>query len=495
MMEKRQWYYRGSLKSCNYSCSYCPFSKKRGSSRELETDREQFFRFIKRLEELEEKRAAVQIVPYGEGMIHAYYWEGLARLSNISGMEAVGAQSNLSFPVEKMLDHFLEKGGQLQKLRLWGTFHPEMTSVEQFWQQCEYLSKRQVTYCVGAVGNPANLPQIQRLRKKLDASIYLWINRMEGLGRNYRQEEVRQFREIDGYFDLELRHYRSDETLCGNQIFVEADGSMRRCNLCKPGNQNQNLYEVLPEYKQLSCTRKECGCYLAYNNRGEREQLFFQPYPAFRIPAYPRAVFLDVDGTLVPEGQSQIDGETCQKIRKLAHHSRIYLATSLPLERALQKAGGIGEVLSGGVFANGGRCIVFQNPKGEVLYDKITPMERGWIQDAERSRKKYGYHLHVYEREGCVYKVTLSFPRKKVIKQELNEAFLQEMMEDLGVAKECRWYVEDHCVEIINKDRGKLAGILEIMKEMGYQKDEVFVAGNSGEDEEMLRYFPWSLRV
>ena len=30
----RQWYYRGSLDSCNYSCNYCPFSKKHKCSRE-----------------------------------------------------------------------------------------------------------------------------------------------------------------------------------------------------------------------------------------------------------------------------------------------------------------------------------------------------------------------------------------------------------------------------------------------------------------------------
>lgn len=493
MKQNRQWYYRGSLKSCNYSCSYCPFSKKKSSSGALETDREQFFRFIERLEGLGEKQAAVQIVLYGEALIHSYYWEGLARLSNISGMEAVGAQSNLSFPVEKMLDHFLEKGGQLKKLRLWGTFHPEMTSVERFLQQCEYLSKRQVTYCVGAVGDPVHLPEIQRLRKKLDASVYLWINKMDGLGRNYTEEEIAQFLEMDEYFDLELRHYRSDVNFCGNQIFVEADGSMRRCNLCRPGK--ENLYEMLAGSDTLSCTRKECSCYLAYNNRRERELLFFEPYPAFRIPVYPRAVFLDVDGTLVQEGQKQITEEACRQIKALSKHSALYLATSLPLERALQKVRGIHEVLSGGVFANGGRCIVFQDGERDFYYDRITPMEGDWIKYAEQFRKKYGYHLHVYEKEGKVYKVTLSFPKKKALKKELDEIFLQELIAELRLSEECRWYVEDHCVEIINKDRGKLAGILEIMEEMRYRKDEIFVAGNAGQDQEMLTYFPWSVRV
>ncbi len=37
--------YRGSLKSCNYRCSYCPFSKHRASVQELEKDRQNFGRF------------------------------------------------------------------------------------------------------------------------------------------------------------------------------------------------------------------------------------------------------------------------------------------------------------------------------------------------------------------------------------------------------------------------------------------------------------------
>ena len=37
--------YRGSLKSCNYRCNYCPFSKHPRSERELLRDREQWFRF------------------------------------------------------------------------------------------------------------------------------------------------------------------------------------------------------------------------------------------------------------------------------------------------------------------------------------------------------------------------------------------------------------------------------------------------------------------
>ena len=40
-MNAKTLLYRGSLKSCNYHCSYCPFSKHPQSMRELTIEKEQ----------------------------------------------------------------------------------------------------------------------------------------------------------------------------------------------------------------------------------------------------------------------------------------------------------------------------------------------------------------------------------------------------------------------------------------------------------------------
>lgn len=485
--ELRMWYYRGSLKFCNYSCSYCPFSKKAGSSSILNTDRENFFRFIERLEQLENLRGAVQIVPYGEALIHQYYWEGLARLSRHPGIEAVGAQSNFSFPVDRMLQHFINQGGNVEKLRLWGTFHPEMTTREAFVNQCEMLSKWKVAYCVGAVGVPTQIAEIQRLREQLPSNVYLWINKMDGLGRNYTEEEIQQILAIDEYFDLELRHHMADASTCGNQIFVEADGTLRRCNICKSGS--WNLYDANHTLPQpLPCTRKECSCYLAYNNRQEPELLFFQPYPAFRIPKYPRAVFLDIDGTLIPEGEKQLSSEQLRKLRALAKHSSIYLATARPMQDALRKVQGLQDILAGGVFASGGRCV-------SSLGDEIYPMETDWLDQAELQQKAYGFRIHTYQKDGQIYKITLTLPAQRFSNQAELELFAKELMENLHIPQECRWFVENHCIQVVRRDRGKLEGILEIMRRMGCEKEEIMVAGNAEEDRAMLEYFPWSVKV
>ena len=70
---KRQWYYRGSLKSCNYSCSYCPFSKRKGSAKEYQEDKRALFSFVDVMTK-EGRAGAVNIIgkllPYLAKILH-----------------------------------------------------------------------------------------------------------------------------------------------------------------------------------------------------------------------------------------------------------------------------------------------------------------------------------------------------------------------------------------------------------------------------------------
>ena len=135
----RQWYYRGSLESCNYSCSYCPFSKKPQSSKELEKDKENLVQFVSALLDKENgvsRECAVQIVPYGEALIHKYYWQEMALLSRSPLIEALGAQTNLSFDVDTMIKVFIRNNGIISKLKLWCTFHPSMVTIDKLLCWC-----------------------------------------------------------------------------------------------------------------------------------------------------------------------------------------------------------------------------------------------------------------------------------------------------------------------------------------------------------------------
>ena len=480
----KQIYYRGSLKFCNYSCSYCPFSKTGRSERQLAGDKRQWELFIEAMRN-QSFSGAIQVVPYGEALIHEYYWEGLAELSGIKSVQAVGAQSNFSFPVKRMLHIYQTCGGNTHKLRLWGTFHPEMTSVEEFLRQCQVLLEEGISFCVGAVGVPEHVDVLRQLREGLDESVYMWINRMDGLGRNYSEAEKQAFIQMDEYFELELRHFPPDSAACQGAVFVEGDGSMRQCNLCheKIGNlytdglPTQGLKEVFRE----RCRRRSCDCFLSYGSRTDIPELFFfQPFPAFRIPSYKKAVFFDVDGTIVADGNRRISEKAAEKIRRLAVHSRIFLATSLPYEMAMRKVEPIAACIEGGVFAGGAELRV-------GTWKKIMPLDQSWLSVIRRKAAEYHYRFRSYHRGKILYKITLTASEPD------NE--IQKKMSGWNPEIPIRIICEDGRIQLTAAGTGKFQGVQEICRREGINITEIAVFGNGESDVEMIEKVPCSLHL
>lgn len=492
---KRQWYYRGSLKYCNYSCSYCPFSKRSCSRAGIQKDKEAFFRFTDRML-VQKCEGAVLVVPYGEALLYPHYWEGLATLSQSARIDAAGAQSNFSFPAKQMLAVYRACGGDLQKLRLWGTFHPEMTSARQFADQCLYLASQGISYCAGAVGDPRQMDEIRMLRDLLPDNAYLWINRMDGCKQKYTDAQVKAFSEIDPFFSQELAHHRANPAACGENRFVEANGSMRRCNISRQsiGNFYEEPYADAKEEDLRVCTKKECACYLAYCNRKDVILPFFGQYPAFRIPAYPKAAFFDIDGTLVPKGEKQITEETARRLLHLSKRCEIFLATSLPLSYAKRKLASVWHVIRGGVFANGGRRLILECSGAGGTLDVITPMNTDWLAAAKELGKRHGFTAHTYQKGGEVYKVTLAF-RPGRAGTGRTEAKRRNLAHLLKIPDSCRILWEEGRMQITKQGTGKLEGILEICRELGYRKEEAAVFGDSENDTEMLDYFNGTGRV
>ncbi|MFG6395096.1 MAG: STM4011 family radical SAM protein [Lachnospiraceae bacterium] len=482
-----QWYYRGSLDSCNYSCSYCPFSKKPQCSRKgLLKDEESLVSFVDAITSkicAGKNKCAVQIVPYGEALIYKYYWRELARLTCSNYIEAAGAQTNLSFNIDRMLGWFEKNNGRINKLRLWCTFHPQMVTESQFLSQCRKLSAYGILYCVGTVGVPGQEKSILSLRKKLPEDVYLWINKMDGLGRRYIEEEIKTFTLIDEYFETGLKHYKADTSRCMDSLFVEADGSVRRCNTCIPGKDGK------------ACIRKECSCYLSYCNQDIPELVFFNPYPAFRIPQYKKAVFFDIDGTLINNGDSIITENTKKLLKRLSLHSKIFLATSLPYKDALRKTAPAANIISGGVFAHGG-LLITHTEKGD-LHKKIFPLKYKYINQLKKDALKHGYLLHIYSEKDIVYKITLSFNRNKNISSGKRDIMAMSVAKKFGFCnkRHCtkegiNVIIEDGCIQIISIMAGKKEGIMHICNKMGYKPDEIAVFGNSASDIPMLKG-PW----
>lgn len=493
MTQRIQYYYRGSLKSCNYSCSYCPFSKHRMTQREMEEDEKNLSRFtdmlLQRMDRavLREEYAAVLVVPYGEALLHPWYWKELARLSRHPGIEAVGAQSNFSFVPERMLAVFLDNGGVLPKLRLWGTFHPQMVSVDGFVGRCEQLKAQGVAFCAGAVGVPAHLEKIRLLRERLPEDVYLWVNRMDGMGRAYTERERKAFLEIDEYFHLELLHHRANAGTCVRSVFVEAGKGMRRCNISR--RMAVDFASFVQEDAgcregETGCGRKECSCFLAYCNHHMPDLLFFEPYPAFRLPWYPKAAFFDVDGTLVTEG-GKIQPEIARRLKALARHSRIYLVTSLPPADARRRTAAVWEDLSGGAFA-GGAVIRLRSTEGEGWQETAVPLDMGELAGVCSSMKEAGCHISMYRKGDSTYKITV---RPKRWTEEREWHLQWEFPES------CQVLWEGRHLQITGKGTGKLNAVKSICAQMGYGRGEVFVAGDSEADMPMLEYYPHSMKL
>lgn len=480
--------YRGSLKSCNYHCSYCPFSKHPITKRELEKDKSDWIRFCQSLTARAETFGlfAVMIVPYGEAMIHSWYWEGLGILSKLPQIEAIGIQTNLSFSLDDFLTEFSQSGGVTEKLRLWATFHPEMISPEAFAQACQNVRNAGILLSAGAVGVPENLPLLTRLRSLLPPSIYLWINKMDGLKRPYTQVEEQQFTAIDPLFVRELPPVPADKSRCCHRLFIESSGIMRTCNLTAPlpGNWYQEPFAIpSPE-----CRRKTCSCYLAYAGRDDFvNHLLFGRYPLFRIPRRYRAVFLDIDGTILPQGATQIPPLTAAALQAFYQAEiPLFFATNLPLPQARRKCREIWHLFSGGIFAGGAHLRFSQE-------EQICPLEPALVHHLNQQRSRFYFRLSVYRQKTILCKITLSRPQNcPWTPQEIHA--LSAVLPPALLGK-IRIIHEENRLQFIDANAGKAQGIRTLCTKLNIPLQQTAAVGNIPEDREMLSLCGTSIAI
>ncbi|MDR0659883.1 MAG: STM4011 family radical SAM protein [Prevotellaceae bacterium] len=170
-------YYRGFLKSCNYSCSYCPFAKRPVSQKELEKDKEAISRFILWVKR-QKNTLSIMFVPYGEALMHIHYIKAFASLSKMPHVTAISCQTNLSLNADKFIKRLNEENADLSKINLWTTFHSEMVNKENFVEKIHYLNQH-IDLCAGIAGSPQTIAEAADLRKLLPKSVYLWVNAMD----------------------------------------------------------------------------------------------------------------------------------------------------------------------------------------------------------------------------------------------------------------------------------------------------------------------------
>lgn len=482
--------YRGSLKSCNYGCSYCPFSKHRMSERELEEDRRSWLRFVDSLvgERPRREYGALMVAPYGEALIHPWYPEGLGRVSSAEWMDAVGAQTNLSFSLRDFLERFCQSGGRLEKMRLWATFHPEMTGAEEFADRCRRAREAGISLCAGGVGVPENIGELKKLRKLLPEEIYLWVNKMDGLRRRYTETEKAELLEVDPWFWRELLPVAAEPGKCGNRVFVESDGRQRICNIGQVlgeswyGPDGEEKGESGPEQ---SCGRRQCSCYLAYGGREDwRNRIIFGAYPIFRIPRRLKAVFLDIDGTLISDRGGEIDESTLFMLQTLLQEkTMLFFATTLPCEDARRRCKKIWHLFDGGIFAGGAHVLLRGKGRQEEYFYRIR---EDYVSRLEALKKEYGFRVLAYGKGKGLYKLTLLRPAARPWSREEEER-LRLSLEPEGEG-EIRWIRESNCLQMVAAQAGKGAGVRMICRWLGISFQEAAAAGDSEEDRAMMDY-------
>ncbi|MGC3961071.1 MAG: STM4011 family radical SAM protein [Verrucomicrobiota bacterium] len=259
--------YRGSLSSCNYECSYCPFAKTTNTRAELLQDERELERFVTWVTG-QQRRIGILITPWGEALIHHYYRRAMTTLSHQPHVYRVAIQTNLSAP----LDDFANANHNT--LALWTTFHPAQTTLLRFVARCRELDAAGIRYSVGVVGLREHFDAIEQLRQNLRPEIYLWVNAYKRQPDYYQPEEISRLQAIDPYFHWNLHRYSSGGKSCtaGETSFtVDGDGQVRRCHFIEAVIGNIYAADFPKCLAPRLCSNATCGCHIGYVHRPELE--------------------------------------------------------------------------------------------------------------------------------------------------------------------------------------------------------------------------------
>lgn len=259
--------WRGPLATCNYSCHYCPFAKRRESATQRDADERALERFVNWVSRRPaDDRLSILFMPWGEALTRRRYRDALATLSHLEQVQRVAIQTNLACAPDWLAPI------DPTRLALWATWHPSQTPLDGFIKRVQILASRHIRLSVGMVGIMDAVDDAERLRQRLPGDIYLWINAHQGVRGYYDspagREAAARFRNIDPLFDFTLTPQRSFARACGagqTVVSVDGDGVIRRCHfiskaigqLYEPGS----LEEAL---KPRPCTRAACRCFTGF---------------------------------------------------------------------------------------------------------------------------------------------------------------------------------------------------------------------------------------
>lgn len=257
-------YYRGSLASCNYACSYCPFAKRRDSRASLARDAAEVARFVAWCAQ-QTRPLRVLFTPWGEALVRRHYRVAMLSLAALPQVHQVAVQTNLAGPLSWLAQ------ATPGKLALWCTFHPEQCPQQRFLARVTRLQQMGIAHSVGMVALRDSLAQIVALRAALPPETYLWLNAYDRRGPGYYSADMLQaLQQIDPWFDFNRRPLPSRGKPCragSEALSVDGAGEVQRCHFLP--QRLGNLYQIpLSQLLQEQpCSRFKCDCFLGYAHR------------------------------------------------------------------------------------------------------------------------------------------------------------------------------------------------------------------------------------
>lgn len=265
--------YRGTLSSCNYACSYCPFAKKQDTAEQLARDAREVARFTAWVAE-QRRAVSVLFTPWGEALVRRHYRTAMQALAALPHVRQVALQTNLSGPLNWLREM---DDASRAKIGLWCTFHPDQTTTKRFLERCAHLDAMGVRYSVGVVALHAHYDAIRVLRLALPAHVYLWLNAYDRRGPGYHTaQDLAWLDAVDPWFVQSRRPApsRGKGCLAGETaLSVDGDGTLARCHFLS--ERLGNLYEddLADVLQERTCPRFKCDCYIGY---AQRKDLPFQ---------------------------------------------------------------------------------------------------------------------------------------------------------------------------------------------------------------------------
>lgn len=422
----------------------------------LEQDQVRFERFLEHFIEHTPKwgTEALLILPDGKALLKPYYWTGMARISCMDTIAAVGARTDLSFSITKSLKAFESAGGYREKLRICAVYQPELMTLTKFLNQCQKLLKENISFSVGVFSSPENLDMIQELRRSLSPDIYLWIEPLSEISYPYSIEEEMEFRCIDPLFSQEWAYTSANKSQCLDRLFVESDGKLRLCVSCQYMEGNWN--HLTDQFPAPVCGQSICSGYLAYGGRKDYQHAaVFGQYPMFRIPWKPKAYFLTADKVLF-HNLEQEDSEFLLALKDRREDAPLFLITSLPYKEATRHYHTLLPICGGGIFAGGAHIVL--NKKGrQPRREEILALDPSIIPILEEKQSEYGCRLRIFKNEDTIYRFTMEKPFSRMWRESEYEALMEFIP-----SRSFRCFIENNCFHIVPANANEKNGIKTI---------------------------------